>query len=130
MPLPGSALHCLLLLQNLCFRVLRDCTKYCSQVGPTFDLFREEAPNVGDVAHITICLAKNLQILGGDKNGFCCICLGWNLQTFEPTKLLVFQVLKEFILPNCNFRGSEYGHILCTIYLINVSVGWLSTFFS
>jgi hypothetical protein len=44
--------------------------------GPTFHLFREEAPHVGDVAHITICLAKNLQILGGDKNGLHCICLG------------------------------------------------------
>ncbi len=63
-------------------------------MGPTFDLFREEAPNVGDVAHITICLAKNLQILGGDKNGLHCICLGWNLQTLELDQ--VFQVLKSF----------------------------------
>jgi hypothetical protein len=53
--------------------VLGNCTKYCG----------EEAPNVGDVAHITICLAKSLQILGGDKNGLHYICLGWNLQTLE-----------------------------------------------
>ncbi len=33
-----------------------------------------------NVAHITICLAKNLHILGGDKNGSHHICLGWNLQ--------------------------------------------------
>jgi hypothetical protein len=69
-------------------------TVHCSQVGPSLHWFREEAPNVGDdtgflkscnpmdwnVAHLTICLAKNLHILRGDKNGSHHICLGWNLQ--------------------------------------------------
>jgi hypothetical protein len=36
----------------------------------------------------------------------------------------------SFIFPNCNFCGSECGHLLCTIYLVNLSVGQLLTLFS
>jgi hypothetical protein len=56
---------------------------------------------VGDVAHITICLAKNLQILRGDKNDLLGICLGSNLQTLESDQTFSVPNVKEFIFPNC-----------------------------
>jgi hypothetical protein len=91
-----SAINNCVFTSHLCLRILREQYKmlFTNGAQPSFHWFREEAPNVGDdtgflqpcnpmdwnVAHIMICLAKNLHILGGDKNGSHHICLGWNLQ--------------------------------------------------
>jgi hypothetical protein len=100
---------------------------FTSGAQPRFHWFREEAPNVGDdtgflqpcnpmdwnVAHITICLAKNLHILGGDKNGLHHICLGWNLQNLgvEP-----------------NFFHSKYQRI--NFFLIVIFMGMSAVIYS
>jgi hypothetical protein len=107
-----------------------NCTKCYSQVGPIFHWFGEEAPNVGDdtgflqscnplnwnAAHITICLAENLHILGGDKNGSHHICLGWNLQ--NQTKYLIPSI-KFFLL--VMFMGLS-AVIYCALYLSGLFV--------
>jgi len=49
-----------------------------------------------NVAHITICLVKNLHILGGDKNGSQSHLPRMELaKPWSQAKLLAFQVLKS-----------------------------------
>ncbi len=83
---------------------------------------------VGDVAHITTCLGKKLQILRGDKNGLLCICPGWNLQTLESDQTFSVPNVKEFIFPNCMGLNAIIYCVL-SIYLVNLSGGRLLTFF-
>ncbi len=111
--LPVSVSHCLLLILEFCISGFWGIVQITvHKQGPPF-----------------ICLAKNLQILRDDKNGLHYICLGWNLQTLESDQTFSVPSIKELIFAHCNFHGSECSHILWTIYLVNLSVGWLFFFF-
>jgi hypothetical protein len=72
---------------------------------------------------MTICLAKNLQILRGDKNDLLCICLGWNLQTLESDQTFSVPNVKEFIFPNCMGLNVVIYYVL-SIWLISVVAGY------
>jgi hypothetical protein len=93
----------------LCFGVLGNCTKYCSQAGPTFHLFSEEPANLRRWQKwFTLHLSR--------------------VELANPGVRSVPSI-KELIFPHCNFHGSESSHISGTIYLVNLSVGWFFFFF-
>ncbi len=107
---------------HLCLRILWNCTKCSSQVGPSPDFIGlgkklQMLEMTQASCNITICLAKNLHILGGDKNGLHHICLGWNLQNlgFEPNFFhSKYQRINFFLI--VIFMGLS-AVIYCALYL-------------